>query len=147
MAKSKTPASRASKSARASLPVRTTAWLIPLAVWLAVTPYVAPAFGYTLTLDPAVEVIDHVVPGVVVVAASIAALLLRRHPSAVTAFTIASALSMLGGLWATATHVPLLAQAAQGLVSWGAAFFHSTPGVVLMVVALLALVPVLRNAD
>lgn len=124
-----------------------TAWLIPLAVWLAATPYVAPAFGFTLTLDPLVEVVDHVVPGVVVVAACATALLLRRRPSAAYAFTIAAALSMLGGLWATATHVPLLVQARQGLVTWGAAFFHSTPGVVLMVVALLALVPALRNVD
>lgn len=135
------------RRARGSHPVALSALLIPLAVWLALVPSVAPALGYTLDLDPVVEVVDHVVPGVVILVVIAAALLLRARPSAPYAFAIGAALSLLAGLWATATHVPLLAQAQQGLVTWGAATFHSVPGVVVMVVALAALVPALRNLD
>lgn len=124
-----------------------TAILIPVAAWLAVTPYVAPWFGYTLDVDPMLEVVDHVVPAVVAIAAALTALLVRHRPSAPYAFAIAAGLALLAGLWATATHVPLLAQARQDLVPWGTAIFHSTPGVVVMAVALAALVPALRNVD
>lgn len=128
-------------------PIVPTAILIPAAVWLAVTPYVAPWFGYMLDVRPMLEVVDHVLPAVVIVAATATALLVRQRPSAPYAFAIAASLALLAGLWSTATHVPLLAQARQDLVSWGTALFHSTPGVVVMAVALAALVPALRNVD
>jgi len=128
-------------------PVVLTAILVPAAVWLAVTPYVTPWFGYTLDVPPMLEVVDHVLPAVVTVAAAATALLVRQRPSARYAFAVAASVALLAGLWSTATHVPLLAQARQGLVAWETALFHSTPGVVVMAVALAALVPALRNVD
>lgn len=147
MPKARKPAARSAPERRAALPVALTAAIIPLGVWLAVTPYVAPALGFVLELDPIVEVIDHVVPGVVLVVAAASVLLLRRRPSAPYAFAVATGLSVLGGLWATATHLPLLLQARQGLAPWGAAIFHSTPGLVILAVGLAAFVPALRNVD
>lgn len=134
-------------SARADQPVVATAALVPLAVLLAAVPYVAPLLGFTLPLDPFVEVVDHVLPGVVITVAAGAALLMRRHPAAGYAFAVAAGVSLLGGLWATATHVPLLAQAQQGIVGWGAAVFHTTLGPVIIAVSLTALLPALRTAD
>lgn len=128
-------------------PIVPTAILIPVAVWLAVTPYVAPWFGYTLNVRPMLEVVDHVLPAVVIVAATTTALLVRERPFAQYAFAVAASLALLAGLWSTATHVPLLAQARVGLVPWGTALVHSTPGVVVTAVALAALVPALRNVD
>lgn len=128
-------------------PVTAMVILLPLAVVLAVVPYVAPLFGFGLQLDPMLEVVDHVVPAVVIVVAVVAALLLRRHRAAGSVFAVASGLAFVAGLWTTSTHVPLLIHAQQGLVGWGTALFHSTPGPVILGVALTALVPSLRAVD
>lgn len=121
--------------------------LLPLAVWLAATPFVGPTLGFDLNVTLQLEIIDHLVPGVVVAAAATAALALRSRPYANWAFLIAAGAATLAALFSTSTHVPLLGQAAQGVVPWGTAWFHTLPGMVVMVVALLALVPALRATD
>lgn len=98
---------------------------VALAVWAMLPPY----FGPALPLDPTVEVVDHVVPGVVVLAVSLAALALSRREAAMFA---AGLLVTLAGFWMTVTHVPLVAQAARGEVPWGTATWHSVPGVVVV---------------
>ena len=131
-------------------PVRATAALIPLAVWLAVTPYVAPSLGWGVELGPdgpMLEFVDHVLPAIVMVLAAAAALALRQRPSSGPVFAVAGGLSLLAGLWTLSTHVPLVAQAGDGVVSWGSALFHSAAGPVVMVVALIVLVPSLRAID
>lgn len=128
-------------------PVRATVALIPLALWLAAIPYVAPRFGYGVDVPATLEFVDHVLPAIVMVLAASAALALRERPSNGLAFAVAGGLSLLAGLWALSTHVPLVAQAADGQVSWGSALFHSAAGPVVMVVALVVLVPALRAVD
>lgn len=146
-AKSKTGSQ---KRAPRPLPVRATAVLIPLAVWLAVIPYIAPSFGWGVDLGPdgaIIEFVDHVLPAIVIVLSVSAALALRHRPSRGLAFAAAGGLSLLAGLWSFSTHVPLVAQAADGGVSWGSALFHSSAGPVVMVAALIVLVPSLRAVD
>lgn len=41
---------------------------------------------------------------------------------------------VLAGFWMTATHVPLVLQAMDGEVSWGAALYHTAPGLAVMAV-------------
>ncbi|MEA2704870.1 MAG: hypothetical protein QOD63_2815 [Actinomycetota bacterium] len=93
---------------------------------------VAPNFtGPGLVLqDPSVEVIDHVFPGLVVVAVSILALVVawttaRPGPR----LFLSGAVVVTAGLWMVATHVPLLLQAVQGAAPWSAALYHLAPSV------------------
>lgn len=129
------------------LPTPAMVALVPLAAWLAVTPFMATALGLELGVPLRLEIIDHVVPGVVTVGAATAALVLRARPVAATAFLIGAGVCVLAGLFSFSTHVPLLGQASQGIVPWGTAVVHTVPGFVVMVVALVALVPALRAAD
>ena len=54
-----------------------------------------------------------------------------------TAMFVAGLVVILAGLWMTATHVPLLAQAGRHEVTWGAAWYHSTPGLFVLAVGLV----------
>jgi len=109
---------------RSALPV---AGLV-VAAWAALPPYAGPS----LVLDPTVEVVDHVLPALVVLAVCVTVLAFRRRATAGALFA-AGLLVVLAGFWMTVTHVPLLAQAARGEVSWAAATWHSLPGLAVMV--------------
>lgn len=100
---------------------------LAVAAWAVLPPYAGPA----LVLDPTVEVVDHVLPAVVVLAVSAAALAFRRRATAAPMFA-AGLLVVLAGFWMTVTHVPLVAQAARDEVSWAAASWHSVPGLAVM---------------
>lgn len=141
-------ASRAQRArTRQGLPTPAMVALVPLAAWLAVTPFMATALGLELGVPLRLEIIDHVVPGVVTLGAATAALVLRTRPVAATAFLVGAGVCLLAGLFSFSTHVPLLGQASQGIVPWGTALVHTLPGFVVMVIALVALVPALRAAD
>lgn len=98
-----------------------------LAGWAVLPPYVGPA----LLLDPTVEFVDHVLPGLVVLAASVFALAMRSRAAGPALFATGM-LVTLAGFWMTVTHVPLLAQAVRGEVSWTAAGWHSAPGLAVI---------------
>ncbi len=102
-------------------------------------PYVGPALGLNLDVRPAVEVVDHVVPGAVAALCAAWAALRSRlnqdaRPSALTVVLLACA--FLAGVWQTATHAPLVAQAGEGQAPWGAVLLHSTAGPVIALLAL-----------
>lgn len=98
--------------------------LIVVAVVASVAPWIAKAAGLPLPVSTSLEIVDHVVPGIVVVGAS-ALLLSGRLPA--FAALIATLAAALAGLWMTATHVPLLWQARTVLVDWPTALTHSVP--------------------
>ena len=100
--------------------------LAALAAWAIAVPWVARAVGLALDVPTRLEVIDHVVPGVVVLACC-AALARASEPSALPALG-AAALACLAGFWITATHAPLLPEAIDGISSWGAALLHLSAG-------------------
>ena len=108
-------------------------------------PYVGPPLGLELQgIDSTVEVVDHVIPGVIVfLAAGASFLLLRAGRVRKDSLALASALAvcMLAGVWETSSHVPLVLDGGRPEAPWGAVIFHSTLG---PIVAALALWLVLR---
>lgn len=99
-------------------------------------PYLGDAVGIELDVPARAEVADHVMPGAVVLAA--AALLARGGRSVApgeVAWSLAAAPSFLAGFWIAGTHVPLAAEAVDGVTSWGAALLHLSAAVPLLTVA------------
>ena len=110
-------------------------------------PYLGPAVGLELDVRAKVEVVDHVVPGLVVVVCGALAALLARRGEAVAEGALAlglTGLCFLAGLWQTATHVPLVLDAGGQATPWDAVLLHSTVG---PVIAALALWLTLRTPD
>lgn len=112
------------------------------ASWATVAPYAGEQLGLEVNTRAIVEVVDHVVPGAVVIAVALGALLADR-------FALPGALiAVLAGFWMSGTHVPLLAQAAREEVRLGSALWHTLPcfAVFLLTAAAGVLVWVDRRA-
>jgi len=106
-----------------------------MSAWAVLPPYSGPK----LNTETRVEVADHVVPSIILIAASLIVLLLSRQ-KAETAGSVSLAagfLVVLAGLWMVATHVPLVAQANRGEVGWGATVYHFTPSLAVLVLGLV----------
>ena len=114
-------------------------WAVILAAigaWTAIVPYLGKALGLVVNVPWRVEFVDHVVPGAIIVAA---ALYLRRlaargAPAGERNALFAAGLSFLGGFWVLATHVPLLQDASEELVTWEAAIWHSIAALPIVVI-------------
>lgn len=106
--------------------------LLAVTAWGAVPPWIGPWVGWDVANVPLrVELVDHALPAVVLAAVALAGL-------AGWLPLIVALAGVLAGLWMTATHVPLLAQAADGLVGWDTALFHSLPGILLLALTIAA---------
>ena len=102
--------------------------LAAFGLWHAFTPYVGPEVVVTTT----VEFVDHVVPAAIVLAMAIFSI--RRG-----AFELLSAaVALLGGLWMTVTHIPLVTAASRGEASWDGAIWMSVPTASLLLLTALA---------
>lgn len=133
---------------------RSRRWTIALAVaalWAMAVPYLAAAVGLRLDVPRSVEVVDHVVPGVVTLgaAAMLAARSRRGRPAALgdVAWSVAAGATTLAGFWIVATHVPLLAEALDGVTPWGGALLHLSAGLPVLGAGGLMLLAPLRSAD
>ena len=102
--------------------------------WATAVPYFAEAVGLTLDVAARVEVVDHVIPGVVVMACA-AALATGRAADGVFALSAAGA-AFLAGFWITTTHVPLLFDIGDAGTTWGPALLHFSAGPPVAAVAL-----------
>ncbi len=113
--------------------------LVALGALSILPPYVGPPLGLELDVPASVEVVDHVLPGVVVaLCGGLGALLVRRRPRAqagVGGLVLYSG-AFLAGLFQTATHAGLLLEAGDRLTPWGAVLLHSTLAPVITVIAL-----------
>ncbi len=100
-------------------------------VWAVIPPYLN-AFG-KLNVEHRVEITDHVIPGITILAVSVLGLLLLRSaaPSALLLF-MGGGIIALCGFWMVATHVGLVKQARQNIVPGGAVVWHSLPGVAVL---------------
>lgn len=98
----------------------------------AIAPYVSNAVGLPLSTLTINEVVDHVVPAAIVVAIACWSLLRGRRSLA------GSLVTLVAGTWMFATHVPLIVQAAQGLVPVQTVLIHSVPGALVLLTALMA---------
>jgi hypothetical protein len=97
---------------------------IVVGIWAALPRFVSPH----LNVAESKEVADHVVPALVAIALSVAALVLARRGPVPGMFMFVAGLAIsLCGLWMVATHVPLVAQAARAEpgVTWAATVWHS----------------------
>jgi len=104
-----------------------------VAVWASLPPYIGPALR---PLEVRKEIADHVVPAVVLFTLSVAALALRRRRLPGMGLLVAGLTVTLAGIWMTATHVPLVAQAMRHQVSSTVAAWHSAPGVAVLALGL-----------
>ena len=64
----------------------------------------------------------------------LAAKLGHRQPTALLA---GGFLVLLSGIWMTATHIPLVAQAGRGEVTAAAAAYHTAPGLAVLVLGIV----------
>ena len=111
-----------------------------LAAWAIAVPWVARSLGLPLDVPARLEVIDHVVPGLVALACCAA----LAHPTAAGPPGGPPRLGILGlaylaGFWITATHATLLPEAIDGVSPWGAALLHLSAGPPVALVALWTL--------
>jgi hypothetical protein len=95
----------------------------------AIAPYVSNALGLTLYTQPVNEVVDHVIPGAIVILVAWLSLIRRQH------WLGGDLVAMVAGTWMVATHVPLLVQAANGQVDMTTALIHSIPGILVFLTA------------
>ena len=103
---------------------------LAVAVWAVLPPYSGPE----INTGTRVEIVDHVVPAVLLVAVSLWALFASRRPGFKPGSgMLAAGLGVaLAGMWMTATHVPLVAQANRDEVSNAAAAYHTAPGLAVL---------------
>ena len=106
--------------------------LVLFGIWGLVAPYLGKAIGFAVDTRPINEVVDHVVPGIVILGVSITAIVMRRRA------VWGSVAIVAAGIWMTATHIPLIKQAADGDASMSAALWHSIPGMVVLALGAIA---------
>ncbi len=125
---------------------RLAAVLFALGLFTGVVPYLGRAIGLRVDVASTVEVVDHVLPGALVATVGAYLFVLGRRGAAVGHWPtlLGTGACFLAGFWVFATHVPLLADAARGNVRWGAALWHTSTAVPIMIVSLWF---VLRNPD
>lgn len=102
-------------------------------------PYVGPPLGLELDVRASVELVDHVIAGgVVALCGVLGALLARRRPLTQTGIPgiVLYSSAFLAGLFESATHAPLVIEAARGIAPWGPALLHSALAPVITVIAL-----------
>lgn len=115
-------------------------WLLALAalaLWSILPPYLGPLVGLELDVSSSVEVVDHVLPGVIACAG---ALIARAEVRAGAADSI-RALAALGacalaGLFQTVTHAPLVLDAGGPLAPVDSVVLHASPGPALLLLSL-----------
>ena len=117
--------------------VRVTSLLTATGAWTIVVPYLGKALGFEVPVAARVEVVDHVVPGAIVVAAGLfLGARARRHALVSDRLAIlASGAAFLAGFWVLATHTPLLYDAARTDQPWDDAIWHSITAVPIVVLA------------
>lgn len=102
-----------------------------MAAWAFLPPYSGPA----LNTETRVEVADHVVPGALLFAVSLTALVIGRRAPLTSRLSLLSAfVALSSGVWMTTTHLALVVQATRGEVGAGAAIYHTVPGVAVIIV-------------
>lgn len=110
---------------------------LAVAAWALLPPYSGP----DLQTEMRVEIADHVVPSILMIVLSLAALVRRRRAgfgSAASSFMLLAGLGiLLAGFWMVATHLPLVAQARRGEVPGGTAAYHTAPGVAVILLGLV----------
>lgn len=131
---------RQSEHAGAPGPQPIEKWLIALAavaIWSIVPPYLGPLVGLELDVEASVEVVDHVLPGVIACAGALIALAeVRAGAADSTRALVALGACTLAGLFQTVTHAPLVLDAGGPLTPIDSVLLHASPGPALLVLSL-----------
>ncbi|MGH2984749.1 MAG: hypothetical protein ACRDK5_10945 [Solirubrobacterales bacterium] len=110
--------------------------LVALGVCSALPPYIGPTIGLELDVSSATEVVDHVLPSLVVIGFGGLAGWLARTGSEGSALDVfAVGMCFLAGAWSTLTHLPLWFDAGQSDTPWGSVILHGTLGPILTVLS------------
>jgi hypothetical protein len=108
-----------------------------VAVWASLPQYSGPAINTSATT----EIVDHIVPAVLILLASIVGILAGRRPQGPGALRLIAGMAvMLAGLWMLATHFPLVAQTMRGgpdAATWAATIYHTAPALAVFGLGLL----------
>ncbi|MGI8983398.1 MAG: hypothetical protein ACR2HM_02505 [Acidimicrobiales bacterium] len=108
-----------------------------VAVWASLPQYSGPK----LSVDASKEVADHIIPAVLVLLASVVAILAGRRPQGPGALRLIAGMAvLLAGLWMMATHIPLLLQTMRGgddAASWAATIYHFSSSLAVFGLGLL----------
>lgn len=100
-----------------------------VAVWAALPHFLTPP----LDTESLVEIVDHVVPGLVVFAICLGAVLVQRRPGPSGNYLFVGGLGLvLAGLWMVATHLPLVAQALRDEAPWAGTIYHSASALAVL---------------
>ncbi len=102
-------------------------------LWALLPKYVTPPLN---TADTA-EFADHVVPGILILAVSLACLLRRDREGPSLLPLVAGMAVVLAGFWMVATHIPLVVQAFRGDAPWAGTIYHTTSAVAVFGLGLL----------
>ena len=110
---------------------------LPIAFWATLPQWSGPAINTSATA----EVVDHIVPAVLVVLCSLAAIAVSRRPQGPGAVRFIAGMGvLLAGLWMIATHFPLVTQTMRGgpeAASWAATIYHSASALAVFGLGLL----------
>ena len=110
---------------------------LPVALWATLPQWSGPAINTSATA----EVVDHIVPAVLVVLCSLAAIAVSRRPQGPGAIRFIAGMGvLLAGLWMIATHFPLVTQTMRGgaaAASWAATIYHSASALAVFGLGLL----------
>lgn len=131
-------------------PRRWATTLAAAAGWAMAVPYLGDALGVRLDVPAGVEIVDHVVPGAVVLAVVVALVALSRVGRAVEpgdqAWSVGAGATFLAGFWIASTHASLVQEAIDGITPWDAAVLHLSAGLpVLVAGTAMLLVPLLGS--
>jgi hypothetical protein len=94
--------------------------------------------GPKLNVAQSTEVVDHVVPAVIVLLASLAGIAASRRVGGPGAVRFLGGMAvLLAGLWMMATHLPLVAEATRGEAPWPATIYHTSAALAVFGLGLL----------
>lgn len=112
--------------------------LFALGAWTVAIPYLGHAIGLSVDVAARVEVVDHVLPGTVVMAVGATLFVSGRRTPVLAKWPaiIGGGISFLAGFWVLATHIPLIADAARGSAGWGATLWHASTALPIVVISL-----------
>lgn len=104
---------------------------LAIGLWATLAPYVL--LGSDLNASAKNEFVDHVVPGILIIALSVAMLVRNRSATSGGSFPLLAGFGvLLAGLWMTATHLPLVKDAQNDIVATDIAAWHTVPGLVVL---------------
>ena len=86
-----------------------------------------------LNVKRGAEIVDHVVPGLVVLAMVFVAI--RWGAKSVNTMAVTGMVVLLAGIWMTITHIGLFRQGLDHLAPWGPVIYHCSTALAVLVLA------------